>query len=435
MDTTQVSISERPGALDACIKLALMAAVLLGALAISAAESHAASPPFTKQGPTLFGIGASSEAEFGEAAALSADGNTAVIGGPGDGAGVGAVWIFTRGGETWTQQGPKLTGGGESGAGAFGTSVAISSDGNTVLIGAPHDNGEIGAAWVFTRSGESWTQQGPKLTSSNEVGAARFGASVALSGAGDEALIGAPHNEGEVGATWVFAHSGETSTQQRYAPKSTRPGANFGASVSLSSDGATALVGSPGETVKKQAKYGAAYAFTRKGHGWTNREKLVGSPAELPPYHSPAKQRGRTVALSGDGGTALIAGTGSAASGVVWPFARSASPWGQQGEPIIDTETYPLGTEFGRSLALSSDGNMALVGAPFFGERKGNAWVMARSGSEWSHTETLQSDTCPTEKPCGREFGTSSALSSDGNTALIGAPLEEKVGAALVFTR
>ena len=63
--------------------------------------------------------------------ALSADGNTALIGGPGDNGGVGAAWVFTRSGSTWTQQGAKLTGKEEAGAGEFGKSVALSAEGST----------------------------------------------------------------------------------------------------------------------------------------------------------------------------------------------------------------------------------------------------------------------------------------------------------------
>ena len=96
--------------------------------------------------------------------ALSSDGNTALIGGPNDNSGVGAAWVFTRSSEKWTQQGAKLTGGGESGVGKFGASVALSSDGNTALIGGPNDGPfPVGAVWVFTRSGSVWTQQGAKL--------------------------------------------------------------------------------------------------------------------------------------------------------------------------------------------------------------------------------------------------------------------------------
>ena len=73
--------------------------------------------------------------------------------------------MFTRSGSTWTQQGPKLTASDETGAGDFGSSVALSADGNTALIGGIYDSATVeAAAWVFTRSGSTWTQQGPKLT-------------------------------------------------------------------------------------------------------------------------------------------------------------------------------------------------------------------------------------------------------------------------------
>ena len=79
--------------------------------------------------------------------------------------------MFTRSGSTWTQQGGKLTGSGESGDGWFGSSVALSAHGNTALIGGLRDDGNTGAAWVFTRSGGTWTQQGGKLTGTGESGA------------------------------------------------------------------------------------------------------------------------------------------------------------------------------------------------------------------------------------------------------------------------
>ena len=146
--------------------------------------------PFVQQA-VLSGTGASGNARLGASVALSADGNTALVGGWRDASEVGAAWVFTRSGETWTQQGSKLTGTGEVGAGRFGASVAISDDGNTALVGGYSDSTNVGAAWVFTRSGGSWTQQGSKLTGSGETGGGRFGMSVALSDDGNTALIGA----------------------------------------------------------------------------------------------------------------------------------------------------------------------------------------------------------------------------------------------------
>ena len=137
--------------------------------------------PFFQQGAKLTGSGESGKGLLGESVALSADGNTAVIGGPSDNSGAGAAWVFTRSGSTWSQQGSKLVGSEESGKGHFGNDVALSDDGNTAMIGGPGDNSSTGAAWVFTRSGSTWEQQGPKLTGGGETGTGRFGFRVALS--------------------------------------------------------------------------------------------------------------------------------------------------------------------------------------------------------------------------------------------------------------
>ncbi len=154
---------------------------------------------WTQQGAKLAGAGEAGQAEFGKSVALSADGSTALIGGWSDNGNVGAAWIFTRSGTAWGQQGGKLTGTGETGEGEFGTSVALSADGNTALVGAPRDDDDVGAAWVFTRSGSTWTQQGEKLTGTGETGEGRFGSSLALSADGNTALVGAPRDDSEVG--------------------------------------------------------------------------------------------------------------------------------------------------------------------------------------------------------------------------------------------
>jgi hypothetical protein len=117
--------------------------------------------------------------------ALSADGNTAIVGGPCDGGssggcgtnipGVGAAWVYTRSGGVWTQQGPKLVGTGAVGQAGQGSGVALSADGNTAIVGGYGDNSNTGAAWVYTRSGGVWTQQGPKLVANDAVGSANGG--------------------------------------------------------------------------------------------------------------------------------------------------------------------------------------------------------------------------------------------------------------------
>src|SRR5262249_23478754 len=143
---------------------------------------------------------------FGSSVALSANGNTGLVGGTNDSSGAGAAWVFTRSNGIWTQQGAKLTGGGQAGLADFGTSVALSADGNTALVGGPWDapgqSGGAGAAWVFTRSGGTWTQQGAKLTATDESGLGKLGSGAALSADGDTALLGGPADGQGAGAAW-----------------------------------------------------------------------------------------------------------------------------------------------------------------------------------------------------------------------------------------
>jgi hypothetical protein len=107
----------------------------------------------------------------------------------------------------FTQQGPKLVGSG-GGNSAQGDSVALSADGNTAIVGGPDDNGSIGAAWVFTRSGGVWTQQGPKLVGTGAVGGFQ-GLSVALS---------APPSWAGLSTTWPSGQRGSTPAATESGP-------------------------------------------------------------------------------------------------------------------------------------------------------------------------------------------------------------------------
>jgi hypothetical protein len=399
-----------------------------GTLQLLINDSHARYPlridPFIQQGSKLTGSGEFGQGLFGWSVALSGDGNTALVGGPNDHA-VGAAWVFTRSGSTWTQQ-AKLTGSGESGEGQFGYSVALSGDGNTALIGGNIDNTGVGAAWVFTRSGSTWTQQGEKLTGSGETGKGALGYSVALSGDGNTALVGG-YNDNAAGAAWVFTRSGSTWTQQ--GEKLTGSGeigeGNFGWSVALSEDGNTALIGGP----RDNNFVGAAWVFTRSGSTWTQQgSKLAGGGATGAPTF------GSSVALSADGNTALIGGSSDNNVGAAWVFTRSGSTWTQQGSKLTAKagEETP-GGRFGSSVALSGDGSTALIGGYLDNSNIGAAWVFTRSGSTWTQQGSKLTAKAGEETP-GGQFGYSVALSGDGNTALVGGNIDNaKVGAAWVF--
>jgi hypothetical protein len=273
-----------------------------------------ASAQFTQQGQKLVGTGASAAAEQGVSVALSGDGNTAIVGGPADNSSAGAAWVFSQNGGVWTQAGPKLLGNGAGGTTVEGRSVALSANGDTAIVGGPENNSNAGAAWVFSLG----VNLG--LFGSGAAGPAEQGYSVALSANGNTAILGGPGDNSDAGAVWVFTKSGGVWTPQ--GPKlfgnGAVGGADQGASVTLSADGNTAIVGGPGDN----ANAGAAWVFIRSGGGvWTPQgPKLFGSGAVG------AAQQGVSVALSADGNTAIVGGyADDSNAGAVWIFS-SPSP-------------------------------------------------------------------------------------------------------------
>ena len=189
------------------------ASILVFVGLLSSSQSQLALGQFTQQGSKLVGTGAVELASQGWSVALSGDGNTAIIGGREDNSATGAAWVYTASDGVWTQQGSKLVGTGAVGNSHQGTSVALSADGNTAIVGGPDDNfsqgnnSNVGAAWVFTQSGGVWSQQGSKLVGTGALGNAHQGTSVALAADGNTAIVGAPGDHSHAGAVWVFTQS------------------------------------------------------------------------------------------------------------------------------------------------------------------------------------------------------------------------------------
>jgi hypothetical protein len=322
---------------------------------------------FQQQGDLMTGAGTVGLAMQGRSVSLSADGNTAIIGGDNDGMSVGASWIFTRANGVWTQQGPKLVGTGVIGAAMQGSSVSLSADGNTALVGGYGDNGYLGAVWVFTRANGVWTQQGPKLVGTGAISQSYQGNTVSLSSDGNTALVGGYFDNAGVGAVWIFTRTNGVWTQQgtKIIGTGTVGKASQGKSVSLSADGNTALVGGYFDN----GILGAVWVFTRANGVWTQQgPKLVGTGV------IGAAMQGSSVSLSADGNTALVGGHGDSDSwGAAWVFTRSNGLWTQMGGKLATTSIVGL---MGIAVSLSADGNTAMVG----GTGANGAWLYVLPG-------------------------------------------------------
>lgn len=308
------------------------------------------------------------ECAFGNSVALSADGNTALVGEPSATALPGSAWIFTRSGTTWTRS-AVLPGEGVSVGGRFGKSVALSADGGTALIGDPSASSQRGNALVFTHGGSGWTLDAT-LADAELSHMAHFGRSVALSADGAMALIGGPGDSGYEGAAWVFTRGVSSWNQQtgKLTGSEEVGQARFGKSVALSGDGTQALVGGMNDT----GNLGAVWPFARSGSSFVQQgEKITGAVENEPRF-------GYSVALSGDGSVGLVGSPRAETTGLVTVLARTGSNWEKASEQLAGGEEAGKGWA-GGAVAVSQDGTVMGVGAPRDNARRGAAWIFTGS--------------------------------------------------------
>ncbi|MFC1481593.1 FG-GAP-like repeat-containing protein [Candidatus Neomarinimicrobiota bacterium] len=203
----------------------------------------------------------------------------------------GAVYIFLRNGTIWTQQ-AKLTAADAAAGDFFGDRVAI--NGYDVIIGANGDDSIRGSAYIFVRSGITWSQQ-EKITASDATVSAHFGHAVAIDG--DNAVVGAyaadPSGISDAGAAYVYSREGTSWSQQaQLIASDAAEGEQFGISVTIS--GNYAIVGARQNAHSGLTTAGAAYIYEHYDASWGQQVKLTASDAAA------FDALGQSVALSGD---------------------------------------------------------------------------------------------------------------------------------------
>ena len=364
---------------------------------------------------------------FGFSVSLSSDGNTLAVSAALDDSNstgvndmpqrsdanfnAGAVYVFTRSSTgTWKEQ-AYIKASNTDAHDQFGYSVSLSDDGNSLAVGAINEDSNAkgidgaqdnnstsnsGAVYVFTRSGEDWTQQA-YIKASNSGAGDQFGFSVSLSGNGHTLAVGARHEDSNstgvggvdnnnsinTGAVYVFTRNGTDWSQQAYIKASNSgAGDQFGFFVSLSEDGHTLAVAAVDEDSNatgvggaqdnnSTSNSGAVYVFTRSGSTWSQQAYIKASNSGA------GDQFGSAVSLSGDGNSLAVGawiedgnakGVGGEQnddsaedSGAVYFFTRSGSTWQQQA--YVKASNSGVGDQFGLSVSLSGDGNSLAVGA------------------------------------------------------------------------
>jgi alpha-tubulin suppressor-like RCC1 family protein len=352
---------------------------------------------------------------FGESVAVSGD--YAIIGAASDpgeeGAGNGAAYIFIRNGTSWSRQARIVATGGAS-SDQFGISVAI--DGDYAVIGSSGDDdagSSSGSAYIFVRSGTSWTQQYNLTAGTDAQAGDKFGISVSISG--DSVIIGAESKNSNAGAAYVYVRNGSSwSLQQKITPSGATANDYFGGSVSIS--GNYAIIGARGDN--------SAYVFERNASTWSLHENLTASDGVA------GDNFGFSVMIVGDYAIvgAVYGDSAVTDAGSAYVFKRNGTSWSE--ESILTASDAVNSDYFGQSVAL--DGDYAIVGAPYKNSYVGAVYIFKRSGTNWAQqTKMLASDGASSDF-----FGTFVAIS--GGYAFAGAFGDDdggtNAGAAYIYT-
>ncbi|MDX2040011.1 MAG: putative Ig domain-containing protein [Acidobacteriota bacterium] len=343
--------------------------------------------------------------------ALALDGDTLLVGASGQNASQGAAYVFVRSDASWAFQ-QQLTAADGKAGNKFGFALALHGD--TALVGAPRATvGNPSSAYIFTRSGPTWTQQ-PKLNSVNGTATDQFGQAVALSG--DIAVVSAYTDEigtqKSQGAVHLFLRDGASWTPQRKLFAADGRAVDvFGNALALDRD--TLLVGALGDDIGANTDQGSAYVFVIRDNRHVEQQRIIA--------HDGAGKDGfgHALALSGD---TLAVGVGQR-PGAVYLFTRNGTTpntsWTFR-QKVTANDGSPDNL-FGFAVAL--DGDTLAVGAPGDGgNRRGAAYIFVRQGANWTQQKKLLAP----GNAAGDNFGNAIAL--DEGTVAVGAYADDVDG-------
>ncbi len=402
--------------------MALLLGVMLSMLSAGSAFGY----PFGES-RELTSQDATASEKFGAAVAISGDGTTAAVGSPGafvNGVKCGVVQIFVKQPDrSWARQARIVPNELYENA-QFGTSMAFSSNGNRLIVGEPG----AGRASSWLRTGTNWSR------TATWIKGLGFGTSVDISSAGDRLVVGAPLTNGfgggpEHGRAYVYDRdlAGDWIEKDELGSDDLYSYRRFGESVAINGTGTEIAIGAPGANATiSTVRFFEPVISTF----WTEESVLVFT----------AFGTGRVGASidMGQGGTTLAAGAPGTTSGTgaLVPLTKGSFSWTSN---LVSPTTYPgsaAGDELGKSVATSSNGSLLLAGAPGANSSRGAVHAYTQSGSTWNEAALTVSP----DNITGDQFGSAVALSNDGNTAIVGAPGADRdsttdLGAAYVFQR
>ncbi|MGV3596626.1 MAG: T9SS type A sorting domain-containing protein [Bacteroidota bacterium] len=300
----------------------------------------------------------------GYSVAISGDGNTIAFGDPYDDAGNGIVYIFVKINGVWSPQYSIYN----TLFSRFGYSVDLSHNGNRLVVGAPFEG--KGVAYVFERSGNTWSTYYKVASNFNYPnGRVPFeGSSVAISGDGNTLMVGAP------GASSVSSRADGRVFFYTFSGGTWQPSKNFlgvannlGASVALNFDGTAAVAGWP-QLESSNTRKGGVGTFKLRGGVWEYEDDLIGSGTE--------RYQSKSVSMSADGNR-IVFGAPISSPGSVYVYNKSGSEWKEDKAYEGSNVVGGVYADFGNAVAISGDGKTFITGGYGDNNSRGAAWVFA----------------------------------------------------------
>lgn len=403
-----------------------MLGALAGAVVVLAPAAHVAAGTGVMS-QTIAAPSDATDYRFGFAVAVSSDGTIALIGAPGSNpptAEAGKAYVFTRqNGGPWTEQ-AELTPSPSTANDFFGGAVALSRDGRTAIVGASGtyiSAATPGSAFIFTQNAGVWTQRA-HLT--GDTSGDFFGFSVALDWGGSTAAVGAPSDNTDEGAAYLFADPAGTWTQQAKltdpgrTPMPPTPGDNFGFSLGLglTSSGQEVLIGADqgGTAGNSAVGQGFADTYLHSAGVWgpTPLQQLTASDA------APGDAFGNSVAITGNGHQAVIGAEGkNGFAGAAYTFGAPKNMFAQKQE--LTGSDSSSGDLFGYNVTLDDNADIAEISAPFADGFNGNVYRFAGKIGGWS--QVLEQSGAGTPG----DYGIGLALNHNGSVELVGADGED----------
>jgi len=386
---------------------------------------------------------------FGRTVAINSAGDRIIVGaerdeGVGLSGSTGTAYIYISGATGWLQQ-PVLTGSlATTFSDNFGTSVAINSTGDRVVVGAQFDERSGGAsgeglAYIFVSGASGWTEQHILSGTLSIESSDNFGRSVAINSSGDRVVVGAVLDERatgnpDVGLAYIFVSGTGGWTQQHILSGSlaTDSSDEFGLSVSMNSSGDRVVVGATGdERIIGSSSVGLAYVFVSGTGGWTEPHILSGSFAT-----EGADIFGHSVSMNSSGDRVVVGALwdetigGSSSMGLAYVFVSGTGGWTEQ-QVLSGSLAIDLSDEFGRSVSMNSSGDRIVVGASsdeaFGGSSSmGLAYVFVSGASGWTQQRIFSGSLATATDD---NFGFSVAMNSSGDRIVVGASGDEASGA------